>query len=228
MIKYVFLDLDDTILDFHKAERNALTKTLESIGVTPTERIIKRYSEINLSQWKRLERGEITREQVKVVRYKLLFDELNIDFDPKAATAIYERFLGQGHWFIDGAEQMLDELHGKYRLFVASNGTQNVQTGRIESAGLKKYIERFFISEQIGHNKPDIAFFDKAFSQIPDFDKQYAVIVGDSLSSDILGGKNAGIKTVWFNPNSANSDGKIIPDYEISVLCELAKLLDKM
>lgn len=228
MIKYVFLDLDDTILDFHKAESHALTKMLETIGVTPTEQIIKRYSEINLSQWKRLERGEITREQVKVGRYKILFDELGVQHDPKAATAIYERYLGQGHWFIDGAQQLLCDLHGKYRLFVASNGTLNVQTGRIESAGLKKYIERFFISEQIGANKPDKAFFDNAFSQIPDFDKRYAVIVGDSLTSDILGGKNAGIATVWFNPHRADNESDIAPDYEIHTLSELPELLDNM
>ena len=228
MIKYVFLDLDDTILDFHKAESNALTKMLETIGITPTEQIIKLYSEINLSQWKRLERGEITREQVKVGRYKILFDELGVQHDPKNATAIYERFLGQGHWFIEGAEQLLRDLHGKYRLFVASNGTLNVQTGRIKSAGLENYIERFFISEQIGHNKPDKAFFDKAFSQIPDFDKQYAVIVGDSLTSDILGGKNAGIATVWFNPHHADNGTDIAPDYEIHSLSKLPELLDNM
>lgn len=228
MIKYVFLDLDDTILDFHRAESNALTKMLEAIGITPTEQIIKRYSEINLSQWKRLERGEITREQVKVGRYKLLFDELGVQYNPKSATAIYERFLGQGHWFIEGAEQMLCDLHGKYRLFAASNGTLNVQTGRIKSAGLNKYIEQFFISEQIGANKPDKAFFDTAFSQIPDFDRDYAVIVGDSLTSDILGGKNAGIITVWFNPHHINNDGGIMPDYEINSLCELSPLLEKL
>ncbi|MGN0114542.1 MAG: YjjG family noncanonical pyrimidine nucleotidase [Acutalibacteraceae bacterium] len=228
MIKFVFLDLDDTILDFHKAESHALTKMLETIGVTPTEQIIKRYSEINLSQWKRLERGEITREQVKVGRYKLLFDELGVEQDPKAATAIYERYLGQGHWFIDGAQQLLCDLHGKYRLFVASNGTLNVQTGRIKSAGLKNYIEQFFISEQIGANKPDKAFFDKAFSQIPDFDKKYAVIVGDSLTSDILGGINAGIKTVWFNQHRAVNGSKFTPDYEIHTLSELPALLDNM
>lgn len=228
MIKYVFLDLDDTILDFHKAERIALTKMLGSLGITPTEQIIKRYSEINLSQWKQLERGEITRKQVKVRRYEILFGELGVNHDPKGATAIYESYLGQEHCLIDGAESMLRELHGKYRLFVASNGTLNVQTGRIESAGLKDYIERFFISEQIGANKPDKAFFDKAFSQISYFDKQYAVIVGDSLTSDILGGKNAGIATVWFNPSRLDNDGRITPDYEIHALCELAPLLDKI
>lgn len=228
MIKYVFLDLDDTILDFHKAEKNALIKTLEMLGITPTDKVTKRYSEINLSQWKRLERGEITREQVKTGRYKLLFDELGVTADPKGTTAIYERFLGQGHWFISGAEQLLCDLHGKYRLFAASNGTLKVQTGRIKSAGLDKYFEQFFISEKIGYNKPQKEFFDKAFGRIPDFDRKYAVIVGDSLSSDILGGKNAGILTIWFNPRGCQNDTDIAPDYEIQALSELPALLEKM
>ncbi len=155
MIKNIFLDLDDTILDFHKAEKNALTKTLTKIGVAPKESILARYSELNLSQWKLLERGLLTREQVKIRRFKLLFDEIGIGFPAQKATEIYESFLGQGHYFTEGAPELLQSLFGRYRLYLASNGTANVQKGRMKSAGIEKYFDDIFVSQYIGFNKPD-------------------------------------------------------------------------
>ena len=228
MIKTIFLDLDDTIFDFHKAEALALAGMLNEIGVEPTEERINRYSEINAMQWKRLERGEITREVVLYERFRLFFLEYGIAEDPMTARHIYEKKLGTGHYFIDGAEDLLDALYGKYRLYLASNGTAAVQAGRIQSSGIERYFEEIFVSETIGHNKPSKEFFDFCFDKIGGIDKECAVIIGDSLSSDILGGKNAGIKTCLFNPKKKAVTGDIIPDFEVSSLSEIPSLLERI
>ena len=131
MIKTVLFDLDDTIFDFKKSERTALTKTLVKLGIEPNDYIINQYSKYNISQWKRLELGEISREEVKVNRYKLLFDELNINTSPLLATSIYEENLAVGHFFIDGAVNMLESIYNDYDLYLVSNGAKKVQDGRL-------------------------------------------------------------------------------------------------
>lgn len=229
MIKFVFLDIDDTLIDFGKAEAAAIKKTFERVGIPTSPEVIKRYSEINDSQWALLERGELTREQVLVRRFDILFDELGIRGIPsEMVQASYEYLLGIGHYFVDGAPELLEALKGKYRLFIASNGTAPVQDGRIKSAGIAPYFEKIFISERVGADKPTREFFNAMFAQIDGFEPDSAIIVGDRLTSDILGGINAGIKTCWFNPHSLPANPDIPADYEIHNLSELPKLLEKI
>lgn len=226
MIKTIFFDLDNTILDFSKAEKNALSRTLIQMGIEPEEWVLKRYSELNQAQWKLLEQGKLNRSEVKVRRYRLLFDEIGSEVSPERAAKIYESLLGIGHYYMEGAEELLESLLGKYELYLVTNGTAVVQQGRIKSAGLKKYFADLFISEQIGFNKPDKRYFDFCFSKIAGFEKEKAIIIGDSLSSDIQGGKNAGIKTVWFNPSGQTNDSELTPDYEIKRLQEIKQVLE--
>ena len=229
MIKYVFMDIDDTLLDFGKAEAAAIKKTFERIGVPATPEVISRYSEINDEHWKMLERGELTREQVLVYRFDALFAELGIKNVPsEMAQASYEYLLGIGHYFVDGAPELLEALKGKYELYIVSNGTASVQDSRLESAGIAPYFKDIFISERVGFNKPSAEFFDACFERIPGFEKDKAIIVGDRLSSDILGGINAGVKTCWFNPNGEAPDPDIPADYEIKRLSELPALLESI
>lgn len=231
MIKYIFLDLDDTIFDFHKAEKVAIAKTLQDMGIEVNEKIMDRYRVINDAQWKMLENGELTREELKIRRYRLLFEELQMNCSAKEAAVIYEKYLSQGHFFIDGAEAMLYELKDRYRLFLVSNGTAVVQKGRLASSGIEPFFERIFISEEVGFNKPAKEYFEYCFSQIPEFKREESVIVGDSLTSDIRGGKNAEIKTIWFQPKlkaNESATGAIQPDYTIHKLSELGALLEKL
>lgn len=225
MIRNILLDLDDTILDFHQAEKIALTKTLEHLGIEPEEKILARYSVLNLEQWRLLEQGKLTRKEVKERRYKLLFDEIGADCCAASATKYYESLLGVGHYFIDGAEELLETLVKRYRLYLATNGTMEVQKSRIKSAGIEKYFDGIFISQEIGFDKPDIEFFNYCFSKIMDFKKSETVIVGDSLTSDIKGGKSAGITTVWLNPKGLPYVFDIEPDHIITGLMDLTSLL---
>ena len=228
MIKNVLLDLDDTVFDFHKAEKIALSKTLTSLGVEPTTELCARYSEINASLWRKLERGEMEREEVLVSRFGLLFQEIGASCDAREARARYEKNLSVGHYFVAGAEELLDSLFGKYRLYLASNGTAAVQIPRIESSVIEKYFDGIFISEIVGFNKPDARFFKRIFENIKEFSPSETIIVGDSISSDILGGKNAGIKTCLFNPNCREISGEILPDFEIRALSDLPSLLESL
>ena len=228
MIKYVFIDLDDTIFDFHKAEAIALTQMLLEFKITPSESIKKRYSEINKSQWELLEKKLKTREEILIDRFTIFFSEIGADIDSYKAKEIYENLLGNGHFFVDGAEQLLENLCGKYRLYLASNGTESVQKRRIALSGIQKYFDRIFISQAVGYDKPAKEFFEKCFSAIPDFSADEAIIIGDSLSSDIMGGINAGIRTCLFNPEKKENRSGIIPDFEVTNLSEIPTLLERI
>ncbi len=203
MIKNILFDLDDTIFDFKKSEAVAISNTLSELGAVPSAFIIKRYSEINDSMWKQLEKGTLTREQILVMRFAVLFEEFGIQANPAETRKIYEKHLSSGHFFIDGALDVIKKLYKKYNLYIVSNGTATVQKGRLESSGIEKYFKKIFISQNIGYNKPDIRFFKKVFEQIENFRSDEIIIVGDSLTSDIQGGINAGIKTVWYCPNGS-------------------------
>ena len=123
MIRYVLFDLDNTLFDFDKAEARAVSHTLRELGIEPTPAVIRRYSELNQEQWKLLELGRLTRREVKLRRYQLLFDELHIDGSAAHAAQIYETQLGIGHYFIDGAPELLEALYGNYLLYLVTNGT---------------------------------------------------------------------------------------------------------
>jgi len=228
VIKYVFLDLDDTIFDFHKAEAIALFGTLSEFGITPDEKTSEIYSKINKSQWELLEKKQKTREEVLVDRFTIFFSEIGIDIDGRKAREIYEYRLGCGHFFIDGAEELLESLYGKYELYLASNGTESVQTRRIASSGIEKYFNGIFISQSLGADKPSTEYFDACFSRIPNFSKENAIIIGDSITSDILGGKNAKIKTCLFNPKGKENLTTVKPDFEIRSLSEIPMLLERI
>ena len=227
MIRYLFLDLDDTILDFKKAEYIAIGKTISDFGVEPTDAVRHRYHVINKWHWEQLELGKLTRAEILVNRFKMLFDELGVPVNAEQAARTYEKNLSQGHWFLPGAEETGEYLCKHYRLFLASNGTAAVQKGRMTSANLYRFFETVFVSQEIGHNKPSKEYFDACFGSIPDFNPARALMVGDSLSSDIQGGINAGIRTVWVNPGHQDC-GDIRPDFEIEALHQLPALLETL
>ena len=224
MIKNIIFDLDDTLFDFSKAEREAVKRTLTELGVNVCENHLNRYSEINLAQWKLLEQGKLTRDEVIVRRYELLFKEFNINKDASQTTAIYENYLSQGHYYLNNAQSVLKDLSKNYSLFIASNGSSAVQHGRISSSDLEDYVKDIFVSQEVGYNKPDKRFFDYLFDKTG-INKNETIMVGDSLSSDIQGGANCGIKTVWFNRKKEKNNTSVMPNYEINDLSELHGLI---
>ena len=224
----ILLDVDDTILDFQKAEAGAIRRAFAALGIPVTDALIARYSDINRSQWELLEEGVLTREQVLVRRFELLFGELGIEASGEEAAEHYENELCFGHWFMPGAEALLETLRGRCRLFIVSNGSAKVQEARIASAGMAPYFEQIFISEEIGADKPQRAFFDRCFAHIPALDLSRTLLVGDSLSSDIRGAKNAGVPGCWYNPRRRPPRGDVVPDFEIDALSKLPALIDRL
>ena len=228
MVEFLLLDMDDTILDFKKAERIALEKTLHHQGITPSDEVCELYSRINLKYWQRLERGEVSRQQVSVGRFEELFAQLGWEADAQDAADRYAGYLGMGHYFLPGAYETLPVLASRCKLYLASNGTAAIQHGRLDSAQMRRFFRDIFISEEMGANKPSIEFFSRCFARIEGFAPEKAMIVGDSLTSDILGGKNAGIATCWINPTHKQPRADIVPDYQIEALHQLPALLDTL
>ena len=225
MFRFLFLDFDDTLLDFHKAEAIAVDKAFRAVGVQPTPELIARYSAVNKLHWQMLERGELTREEVLVERFAYLFREQCIPADPAACKTYYEDYLCLGHFFMPGAEDILAYLAPRYRLYLASNGTARVQESRLKSAGIGGYFEQVFISQHLGANKPSRAFFQRCFARIPDFQPEQALMVGDSLTSDIRGANGAGMAACWLNPRHEARLPDVTVDYEIRALAELREFL---
>lgn len=221
MYKNILLDLDDTLFDFKASEEIALSQSLRAFGIEPTEAVRARYSEINISLWKRLEQKTITREVLLYHRFELLLEEMGIVADAKAIQKSYEYNLSLGHIFLPGAEQLLKDLSPTHNLYMVTNGTALVQQGRIKSSGIAPYFKGIFISQEVGYDKPDKRYFDACFAAMEDVSPQTTVIVGDSLSSDIRGGENAGIATCWFNPKDLPRPADVRIDYEIRTLEEL-------
>ncbi len=230
MIRNILFDLDETLFDFSKAERIAIMKTLSHLGVDAEESFVSVYSKINDSMWKLLEKGQIERSELKVRRFALFLEAIGVEADARQAAEFYENALSQGHYYIDGAENVVFGLKDRYNLYLVSNGTYKVQTGRLSGASITPCFKKIFISEQIGANKPSKEFFDVCFSQIPEFDRCESVIVGDSLTSDIQGGINAGIKTIWYDRKGLGSEvyNDIVPDYRITDIRQLPDLIDNM
>lgn len=225
MYEILLIDLDDTIFDFKKQEYVAIRKTLRDAGLEPTEAVCARYSQINDWHWKQLEKGVITRDEVLHGRFRVLFQEMGIQSDPRQTALNYMENLGEGHYYLPGAEEAIRSLGRKYRVFLASNGTASVQNRRIQSAGLQNLVEGIFISQDIGVNKPAKGYFDYCFAHIPGFDITKTLMVGDSLSSDILGGQNAGLPTCWVAPKEKICTLEKQPTYRIESIRELEALL---
>ena len=228
MIKAVLLDSDDTLLDFTLAEHIALKKTLAEVGIEPLDETISLYSEINKRHWEMLERGELTRPQVLTQRFERLFETLGVEGDSVLTQSVYETNLSIGHYFIPGAVELLENLSKDYKLYMVTNGNESVQVPRLASAGIEHFFEEIFISQRIGYDKPRIEFFERCFEKMPYYEKDEMIIIGDSLTSDIKGGINAGIHTCWFNPRGKQGREDIVPEYIVGSLEEIPELLKSL
>lgn len=187
--------MDETILDFSLAERTALRATLEEFGIEYTPDVHKHYSEVNLSLWKRLEKGEITRDELKRLRFEIAFGR----DDGTYMNARWMDNLAECGFYLPGAREFLDKLAATdIRVFIITNGLSYTQNGRIRASGLIDCVEKIYISEEMGAVKPDPLFADIVIGEIGDPDRSRYLVAGDSLSSDILLAENAGLDSCLF------------------------------
>lgn len=228
MIKTILWDIDGTLLSFTKAEHAAIQTCFEIFGLGPcTEEMIERYSVLNLSYWKRLERGEITKPRLLVERFEEFFkNEGVVCGDPAGFNAEYQVRLGDTICFNDEGYKLVKGLKGRVRQYAVTNGTKVAQDRKLSRSGLGELFDGVFISDAVGYEKPAVEFFYHVFANIPPCGKNEMLIVGDSLTSDMQGGVNAGIPTVWYNPEAAPNTTGVAVDYEIRDLREVLNILN--
>ena len=227
--KFLLFDLDHTLLDFDTAEDVALTQLLKEEGVEDIQTYKDYYVPMNKLLWKDLELKKITKKELVNTRFAKMFAHFGIEKDGVYLAERYQFYLAQQGQVFSGAMELLDNLIDRgYELYAATNGITAIQTGRLAQSGLAPYFNQVFISEQLQTQKPDAEFYEKIGARIPNFNKNHALMIGDSLSADIQGGNNAGIDTIWYNPHHLKNKSLAQPTYEIDSYQALLELLDKL
>lgn len=229
----VLWDVDGTLLDFAYSQRLALAGCFRSIGREMTEEELALYAAINDAYWKRLELGEITKEELLGGRFAALFARLGIEgVDVEAFRREYQDGLGRYYSYLDDSLEVCRRLRGHVRQYVITNGVTSSQRSKLALSGLADVMDGIFISEEAGSHKPDRRFFTYCLERVAEKDRARILVVGDSLSSDIKGGRMSGIPTCWYNRagrgacgagSGYGADGA--PDYEISDLHEIFDIL---
>ncbi len=227
MITTILWDVDGTLLNFTYSQELALKKCFQSAGLMITEEILKRYDRINDSYWKRLELGEVTKAQLLIGRFQTLFEEFGIEnVDLERFGKEYQQELGNIYQYIDDSCNICQALRGQVDQYVITNGVTLTQRNKLKLSGLDVWMKDIFISEEIGVPKPDPLFFVKCLQKVTEKDRSHILVVGDSLTSDIKGGIQAGLKTCWYRPNGTVNETPWVPDYEISHLNQIFTILE--
>ena len=237
MIKVILWDIDATLLDFDIAERNAFYKCFEVLGIEGcNDEWLERYAKINLTYWQRLERNEITKDEVLIGRYIEFFTKegikhpsLSTEELAKAFNDEYQIRLGDTCVYRDNGFELVSSLKGKYKQYIVTNGTAICQHRKLTNSKLETIMDGYFISDEIGVEKPNKGFFDAVFKEIGHFDKDEIIIIGDSITSDMRGGNNAGLTCCWYNPKHKKNDTSDVKvDFEITDLHEVPGILESL
>jgi len=228
--KTLLFDVDNTILDFDANEAESFHSMILELGETYTEELYQTYKALNKEVWERIERREISVEEGVNTRFAILMKKYGRDVDGIRWETVYRRYLNRGIQQIPHVHEVLRELKETYRLYVITNGMEETQVFRMKGSGLSSYFLDSFISERIGVSKPSKEYFDYVKAHIPEFDAATTLVIGDSLTSDIKGGRDAGIDTCWFvrDKQVTMADaGETVPTYIIHELPELLTLLEE-
>lgn len=221
----LLFDVDDTLLDFGAAERQALRLLFEEHAFPYTPETEAAYQRINQELWHSFEGGAVSRDEVLHGRHSRLFKEFGRDVDGAKMDQIFSRHLEAGHQLMDGAFELIVGLQAHYGLYLVTNGVSRIQDKRLRGSGLHPLFKGIFVSEDTGYQKPMRQYFDHVFARIPGFTAPETLIIGDSLNADIRGGHGAGLDTCWFNPGAKPNDSGVTPTYEIRRLDELHQIL---
>ncbi len=221
--KTILLDLDHTLFDSDTSEWTAFAQALETAGIAEPMQHFTAYQTINLELWAAVERGEFSPQQVRTNRFERLVVQENFDADPLQLADDFVAGLGANGSLYDGAREVLESLSSKASMALVTNGLSEVQRARVDRLGIGEYFDAIVISAEVGAAKPGTEIFDIVFEALDSPSKDSALMVGDSLSSDMQGGANYGIATCWYNPNGQSVQRANQVAHEIS---DLAELLD--
>lgn len=224
--QFLLFDLDHTLLDFEAGEDLALDQLLADYDFSDIAAFKAYYKPLNQQLWKALEQGKITKTELVNTRFSKAFAHFGRDLDGAELALTFQRHMGRQGQTFPGAAQLLADLKvAGYQLFGATNGITAIQQGRLAQSDIQPYFQNIFISEQLGTQKPEPAFFEALARHIPNFDKGLALMIGDSLTADILGGNQAGIDTAWYNPSQASNPGTAQPTHILHHYDDLRALL---
>jgi 2-haloacid dehalogenase len=219
-------DLDDTLLDFKASEQLSFVRTMQALGLCDgIDALFPQYQAINVALWKEFEQGAVSKDFLKIERFRRTFAQNALDLDPAAASHLYLESLSETVVLIDGAKQVCEALCAIGEVGIITNGVEHIQTRRIASSGLKDHISFVSTSEACGYAKPDSRFFDYATKMARAFAHHETVIVGDRLDADILGANRFGIDSCWFNPGKLGNATEAVPTCEVSRLQDIIPAL---
>ena len=226
MFKAIFFDIDNTLLDFNKGANKAMEKVFCDHKIPFSADMTNVFHEVNNSLWEKLEKEEITLEYLHEIRWGLVLERLCVcGFDSKEIENDFLAALRTCAVKIDGAQELLSHLFGKYKMYATSNAPHYQQIARLTNTGLIEYFDEVFTSEMIGVAKPEKGFFDRCFERVAGIKKEDVLLVGDSISADIKGGAAYGLKTCWYCPDREKAKTNELADYVINELCELENIL---
>ena len=219
-------DLDDTLLDFRASEKLSFERVLRELGlVGGVDDLFLQYQGINIELWRAFEAGAVSKEFLKVERFRKTFAANGLELDPQRASHRYLESLSENVVLIDGARRLCESLAAFGEVGIITNGVASIQERRIASSGLGDYISFTATSEACGYAKPDSRFFDYATKMARSFNKDETIIVGDRLDADILGANRFGIESCWYNPDRLTNDTEALPTFEAAHLNDIAPLL---
>lgn len=218
---YLLFDADNTLFDFDQAERNAHLLLCRAHGLAFSEEGYQLYHKCNADLWRDFDRGLCTKEYLLVERFRRYLAITGERANPEALNRDHLRALGEGAMLLPGAEELCRVLSRDHRLYLLTNAVASVQKARFANSAIAPYFQGAFISEEVGVGKPDPAYFDYVFHAVPGLARDNALVIGDSLTSDIQGANNAGLPCCWFNPKGQPRPQGLRIDYEIRTLEEL-------
>lgn len=222
--RYLFFDMDNTLFDFDADEDQALSRLFADQNVPLTASLKQAYQVFNQGLWRQYEAGTLRRETLLETRFATFFKQaLGLTVDGQALSQNYLDHLALGHDLMPQSRQLLTRLAQEdVALYVTTNGVAHTQYQRLHDAKLRPYFKDIFISEELGCQKPDPNYFKAVFKQIGDIQLDQALVIGDSLTSDVQGGQNVGVATAWYNPSGlVNPSPTIKPTHEIRTLMDL-------
>ena len=220
---FFLMDADMTLFDFKKAEAAAFRMACSKFGMDVGAEEYALYHRINDALWKKLEKGEVTQGELRILRFEQLKEALHADYEPAALNAVYSHALGEGCYLFEQALSIMQYLHRHAKVCILTNGIAEVQKRRLQLSGLRPYVDALVISQEEGISKPDARIVERALERIGCTDKREAVIVGDSLSSDMMAAKNAQVDGIWYNPQGMKNPGG--NEYIIAEIKELHELV---
>lgn len=227
--KHIFFDLDHTLWDFETNSKLTLEKIfadakLLELGVASFDKFHDRYLPINNQYWARYHKGIVNKSQLRIGRFRDTLLDFGINNDDLAEQMAQDYLTHSPRQtaLFPYAIEVLQYLCSKYKVHIITNGFAEVQRVKIESSGLSQYFDKVIISEEVNTQKPDVKIFEHTIEAAGAV-KDECVMIGDNLSTDIAGARNAGIDQIYFNPYKESHREKVT--YEISSLIQLKDIL---